>query len=91
MNIPDNQRIALYWNDKPIGLVQNYTYRPTMFGGEIVIQAWKGEMLDEEINEQSPNEVYRRAREICKAKGLHGIYMGDGANVTTIYTPAFEK
>lgn len=91
MNIPDNQRIAIYWNDKPIGLCVGRLSKPPLFEGAISIVGWHGTCLGEEIAAQCPNEVYKRAREICKAKGLHGICMGDGANVTTIYTPAFEE
>ena len=91
MHIPDNQRIAIFWNDKPIGLVYGYLYRPRTLREEIVILAWRGELLGEQLGAQSPNELYREARQICKAKGLHGIYLGNGADVTTIYTPAFEE
>lgn len=91
MYIPDNQKIAICWGDKPIGLVVGVPYKPSMFGKEITMLAWHGEMLGEEIAEQSPNEVYRRAREIAKAHGLRQINLQNGADVTTLYSPAFEE
>lgn len=91
MLIPDNQKIAIYWNDKPVGLVVGRISRPSMFDGKIATVSWFGECLGEEIREQSPNEVYRRAREIAKARGLRHICLGDGSDVHTIYTPAQEE
>lgn len=91
MHIPDNQKIAIYWNDKPIGLCVGSLSKPPLFEDAISIVGWHGYCLGEEIAEQSPNEVYRRARTICKEKGLHHISLGDGSKVTTIYTPAFEE
>ena len=91
MHIPDNQKIAIYQNGKPVGLVYCRKTRPSTLGGEIEITSWHGEFLGEQIAEQSPNEVYRRAREIAKAKGLRRIFLGNGEDVTTLYTPAFEE
>lgn len=91
MLIPDNQKIAIYWNDKPVGLVVGRMSRPSMFDGKIAIVGWHGECLGEEIAEQSPNEVYRRAREIAKARGLRHICLGDGSDVNILYTPAQEE
>ena len=91
MNIPDNQKIAIYWNDKPIGLVTGVLSKPQVLREEIAIVAWHGTCLGEEIAEQSPNEVYRRAREIAKAKGLRHIHLEPGEDVTTLYMPAIEE
>ena len=91
MQIPDNQKIAIYWGDKPIGLVVGKKSKPRTLLEEIEIVSWFGEMLGEEIAEQSPNEVYRRARRIAREKGLHRIHLRPGNDVTVLYTPAFEE
>lgn len=91
MYIPDNQRIAIFWNDKPIGIVTGVLSKPKVLGGNISIVGWRGTCLGEEIAEQSPNEVYKEARRIAGAKGLRHISIYDGSEVTTIYTPAFEE
>ena len=91
MYIPDNQKIAIYWNDKPVGLVVGVLSRPKLLGGDIAIVSWRGECLGEEIAGQSPNEVYREARRIAKERGLRHICLWDGADVRTLYTPAQEE
>ena len=91
MIIPDNQKIAIYWNGKPVGLVVGHLVKPPLFDGEISIVGWRGTMLGEEIARQSPNEVYKEARRIAKEKGLHGISMHEGSDVKVLYTPAFEE
>ena len=90
MIVPDNQKIAIFWNDKPIGLVTNYLHKPSLLKGKITTVVWRGECLGEPIADGSPSEVYRRARMIAKEKGLRHIWIGDGSDVDTLYTPAFE-
>ena len=62
-----------------------------MFGGEIAIVGWRGELLGQEIAEQSPNEVYKSARRIAKEKGLRHISLIPVSGPVTLYTPAFEE
>lgn len=92
MNIPDNQKIAIYWNNKIVGLVVGRLTKPSTLNREITILSWHGECLGEEIGAQSPNEVYKEARRIAHSKGLHGIFFAPcDDDVVVIHTPAFEE
>ena len=91
MNIRDDQKIAICEHGKPIGLVKQKRMRPDVLMGEIEIVGWEGYMLGERIVEQSPNEVYRRARVIAKEKGLSGITIEPGSDLQIVFTPGFKK
>lgn len=91
MNVPETQRVAIYQNDKPVGIIESKLDKPEMLGGRIVTMSWHGAFLGNEIHTGSVAEAFHEAQRIAAEKGLRRITVRDGSEVTTIYTPAFEE
>lgn len=91
MNVEETQRVAIFQNNKPVGLVTSKLDKPAALGGNIITMGWHGICLGEEIHAGGISEVYKQARKIAAERGLRKIFIGDGTDVDTLYTPATEE
>lgn len=85
----EGQKVAMYWNGKPIGILVSRIAEP--YDG-VFETVWEGWCLGEHVR---PTESLLRAESrlgrIASKRGLHTFRFDNGAEVTELAVPAMEE
>ena len=90
MEIPDNQEVCLFWDDKPIGKIFSKNTQPYPTE-EIYTIVWQGECLGEKIKATSFGEAVKKMMMIADSRNIVRTHVKTGYGIDTLYTPAFEE